>query len=468
MVDVLATSITGADAVISESDIEGLRAGFRGTVLCPGDYGYDEARKVWNGMIDKKPALIARCAGVADVITSVNFARENSLLMSVRGGGHNAAGSAVCNGGLMVDLAGMKGIRVDLEGLTVRAEPGVLLADLDHETQAFGLAAPAGTVSDTGIAGLTLGGGLGWLAGEYGLTCDNVVSMDIVTSDGRLLTASATGHPDLFWGLRGGGGNFGVITSFEYRLYPVGPMVLGGMVIHPFDKAREVLRFYDDFAAAIPDQMNTLGGLMTTPEGQLAVSIAACYHGSFEEGEKALKPLREFGPPLMDTIGPMPFVEVQKMLDQATMRGNQYYIRSNFMGALTNEAIDILVSHFANVTSPLSGAFFQQLGPAANRVDLDETAFAHRNARYELVEFGAWTDPGESEIHIRWVRELAEKMYPFSTGGVYVNQVGWEAEEGEDQIRAAYGRHYDRLAALKEKYDPSNLFRHNQNVRPRT
>ena len=468
MVDVLATSITGADAVISESDIEGLRNSFRGTVLCPGDDGYDEARKVWNGMIDKKPALIARCAGVADVIASVNFARENSLLMSVRGGGHNAAGSAVCNGGLMLDLAGMKGIRVDLEGLTVRAEPGVLLADLDHETQAFGLAAPAGTVSDTGIAGLTLGGGLGWLAGEYGLTCDNVVSMDIVTSDGRLLTASATEHPDLFWGLRGGGGNFGVVTSFEYRLYPVGPMVLGGMVVHPFDKAREVLRFYDDFAAAIPDQMNTLGALMTSPEGQLAVGILACYHGSLEEGEKALKPLREFGPPLTDTIGPMPFVEVQKMLDQAAQRGNQYYIKSNFMGALTDEAIDTLVSHFANVTSPMSGAFFQQLGPAANRVDPDENAFAHRNARYEMVEFGSWTDPGESEIHIRWVRELAEKMYPFSTGGVYVNQVGWEAEEGEDQIRAAYGRHYDRLAALKQKYDPSNLFRHNQNVRPRT
>ena len=401
-------------------------------MLCPRDGGYDEARKIWNGMIDKRPALIARCVGVADVIASVNFARDNSLLMSVRGGGHNVGGSAVCESGIMLDLSLMKGVRVDPVSRTARAEPGLLLGEFDRETLAMGLATTAGTVSDTGIAGLTLGGGLGWLASKYGLTCDNVLSMDVVTADGRFLTASAAENEDLFWALRGGGGNFGIVTSFEYQLHTMQPTVLAGTVRYPFDKAKEALRLYDDFAATIPDEMNTISSL-SIQESQPVMDVLVCYSGPFEDGERALKPIREFGPPILDDVRLRPYLEVQRMLDEATLPGRQYYIKSVFMSELTNEAIDTIISHFSKVASPLSLVSFQQVGPAANRVDPDENAFAHRDARYEMVNFGAWEDPGEFEIHVQWVRELAEKMQPFSTGGVYVNQVGWDAEEGEDQ-----------------------------------
>ena len=466
MVDLQVMTNTGAHTMLEEAAVEGFKSSLRGEMLCPGDEGYDEARKVFNGMVDKKPAIIARCAGVADVINSVNFARTNVLLVSVRGGGHNIPGNSVCDGGMMIDMSRMRSVRVDPVGRTARAEPGVLWAELDHEGQAFGLATTGGTVSDTGIAGLTLGGGIGWLAGKHGLTCDNLLSADIVTADGQFLTASATENEDLFWGVRGGGGNFGVITSFEYQLHPVG-QVLAGMVIHPFEKAKEVLKFYRDFSSAIPDEVNTVAGLLTTPDGQPAIAIIACHSGSIEAGEEALRPLREFGPPLADQIHPMSYEEVQTLLDAIAIPGRQYYIKSLFMKDIGAEAIDTMIAHFSKVTSPLSGIMFQQLGNATNRVGSGETAFSHREARYEWVCLTAWEDPGESEIHIRWTRECAEAMHPFTTGGIYVNQIGTEAEDGVDQIRAAFGASYQRLVALKNKYDPTNLFSHNQNIRPR-
>jgi hypothetical protein len=465
MEDLRVTTTTGADTVIEGAVVETFKASLRGELRCPGDAGYDEARTVWNGMIDKRPGLIARCAGVADVISAVNFARTHQLLVSVRGGGHNIPGNAVCNGGLMIDLAPMRSVRVDPVQHTVRAEGGVIWGDFDRETQAFGLATTGGSVSDTGIGGLTLGGGLGWLAGKYGLSCDNLLSADVVTADGTWLSASASEHADLFWALRGGGGNFGIVTSFEYQLHAVGP-VLAGMVIHPFVKAKEALAFYRDFAKAIPDEVNTIGGLLTSPDGNPVAVIAVCYNGGLDAGERVLRPLREFGPPVADQIRPMAYREVQTQLDAATVRGRRYYIKSSFMRSISDDAIDTLIERFATVPSPLTLVFFQQLGNAANRVGAQETAFSQRDALCEWGCLSSWLDPAEDGANIRWTRELAEAMQPFSSGGAYITQMGVEAEEGADRIKAAYGPNYERLAALKHKYDPTNLFRHNQNIKP--
>jgi len=465
MGDLRINTTTGPETVIEAAAVERFKASLRGEMLRAGDDGYDEARKVWNGMIDKRPALIARCAGVADVISAIAFARTHRLLVSVRGGGHNIPGNAVCEGGLMIDLARMRSVRVDPGRRTARAEGGVTWGEFDRETQALGLATTGGSVSDTGIGGLTLGGGLGWLAGRYGLSCDNLLSADVVTADGKLLAASATENADLFWGLRGGGGNFGVVTSFEYRLHAVGPL-LAGMVIHPFPRAKEALAFYRDFAKAIPDEVNTMGGLLTSPDGDLVVVIAVCYNGSLEAGEKVLRPLREFGPPVADQIRPMAYHEVQTLFDGATVRGRRYYIKSSFMQSISDGAIDTLVARFSAVPSPLSFVFFQQLGNAANRVSAEETAFSHRGALCEWGCLSSWTDPADDGGNIRWTRELAEAMQTFSAGGAYITQMGLEDEEGAERIQAAYGPNYQRLAALKHKYDATNLFRHNQNIRP--
>jgi FAD/FMN-containing dehydrogenase len=402
---------------------------------------------------------------VADVIHAVHFARTHNLLVSVRGGGHNVAGNAVCEGGLMIDLAQMKSVRVDPLRRTARAEGGVTWGEFDHETQAFGLATTGGTDSTTGIAGLTLGGGLGWLAGRYGLACDNLLCVDIVTADGRFLVASATENADLFWGVRGGGGNFGVVTSFEYRLHPVGP-VLAGPVLYPFERARDVLRFSRDFSSTIPDEVNTVCLLTTSPDGVPVVVIAACYNGAIEVGEKALKPLRAFGPPLADHLRPMPYTEIQSLVGSMNPPGRQNYWKSSFMKGISDEAVDTLVASCATVPSPLSQVVFQQLGNAANRVRNDDTAFNHRDARYELLMSSVWLDPGEYKVNVEWTRRLAEAMAPFTTGRAYVNQMGIEVEEGADRIKAAYGSNYERLVALKNKYDPTNLFRLNPNIKP--
>ena len=465
MPDLSMTTSTGSHIVIEGTTVETFKTSLRGELLRPGDTDYDEARKVWNGMIDKRPGLIARCTGVADVISAVDFARTHQLLVSVRGGGHNIPGNAVCNGGLMIDLACMRSVRVDPVRRTARAEGGVTWGEFDHETQAFGLATTGGSVSDTGIAGLTLGGGLGWLAGKCGLTCDNLLSADVVTADGKLLVASASEHTDLFWGVRGGGGNFGIVTSFEYQLHPVGP-VLAGMLLYPFTQAKEALAYYRDFAKAVPDEVNTMGGLLTSPDGDLMAVIAVCYNGSLDAGERVLRPLREFGPPVADQIRPMAYREVQTQLDAAAVRGRRYYIKSSFMRSISDDAIDALIDRFANVPSPHTLVFFQQLGNAANRIGAQETAFSQRDALCEWGCLSSWVDPAADGVNIGWTRALAEAMQPFSSGGAYITQMGVEAEEGADRIKDAFGPNYEQLVALKNKYDPTNLFRHNQNVKP--
>ena len=465
MADLSFATIYGDYTIISAAELADFRASLHGASLLPGDAGYDDARRVWNAMVDKRPALIARCSGTADVINSVNFARENGLLISVRGGGHNFPGNSVCNDGLMIDLSHLTGIRVDPASQTVRAQGGAKWGAFDHETQAFGLAAPGGTDVDTGIAGLTLGGGIGWLSGSYGLSCDNLIAADVVTADGRMLAANADENPDLWWALRGGGGNFGVVTSLEYRVHPVGPAVLAGYLVYPYDCAREFFARVDEFTATMPDEMNLITFLTTLPDGGgKACSILLCYYGSIKDGERIIRPLREFGPPLSDGVRPMPYAEAQKLA--AAPQGRQNYLKSHFMRELSNDALDITLEFFDQATSPLSSVLFQYLGNGARRVPADETAFGHRGALCEWAANGVFLDPGESEVHIRWVRDFAAALSPFSSGA-YINQVGTEAEEGAAEIQTAFGDNFQRLATLKRKYDPTNLFSHNQNIRPR-
>src|ERR1700730_9407147 len=465
MTDLRVATITGEETTLDGATVDGFRASLRGQLICPGGPGYDETRKVWNGMIDRRRALMARWAGLADVVAAVRFARTRELFVAVRGGWHNAPGVAVCEGGLMIDLAGMRGVRVDPGQRTARAEGGATWADFDRETQAFGLATTGGAISHTGIGGLTLGGGLGWLAGKYGLVCDNLLSVDLVTADGTVLVASATENADLFWGLRGGGGNFGVVTSFEYRLHPVGP-VLAGPVLYPFAKAKEALALYRDFAGSIPDEVNTLGALLTSPDGDPVAAIAVCYNGSHEAGEKALRPVRAVVAPLADEIAPTPYCKIQTLFDEAFVRGRRYYFKSNFTQRISDEMIDTLVEHFRAAPSRMSMVYFQQLGKAANRVGPTATAFSHRDALCEWGCDALWLDPADDAANIRWAREVAEAMLPFTTGSDYVNHIGLEAEEGTDRIKAAYGASYGGLVALKNRYDPTTLFRHNQNIKP--
>ncbi len=449
--------------MLHEAVVQDFGNSLRGDLLQPGDAGYDAARAVWNGMIDRHPALIARCRGAADVIAAVTVAREHGLLVSIRGGGHNVAGNAVCDGGLMIDLSLMQGARVDPAARTVRAEPGLRWRDLDHETQAFGLATVGGTISTTGIAGLTLGGGTGWLSGKYGLTCDNLLAVDGVTADAVLRRASATDHADLFWGMRGAGANLGVVTSFEYQLHPVGPLILGGMVVHPFDRARDVLRFYRDFAAGQPDELTTYAGILTMPDGAMVVALVACYAGSTEAGERALAPLKRYGPPIADMIGPMPYTAFQSMLDGAFPVGRQNYWKSGYLPAIGDEAIDTVVAYAQAVPSPHTVVLLEDFHGALGRVDSTAMAFSHREAAHGLLILGNWSDPGESERNIRWTRDFFAAMRPHLSRGVYVNDLG---DEGSERVRDAYGANYERLVALKTKYDPSNFFRLNQNIAP--
>ncbi len=459
------TVVTFDAKVLDEGILEAFRKSLRGDMVRHGDDGYDAARKVWNGMIDKNPALIVRCTGVADVISCVNFARTNNLLVAVRGGGHNVAGNAVCDGGMVIDLSRMKGIRVDPKARSVRAEAGVIFGELDHATQAFGLATTGGIVSTTGISGLTLGGGLGWLMRQYGLACDNLLSVDIVTANGQFLTASATENADLFWGLRGGGGNFGVVTSFEYKLHTLGRM-LAGLLIHPVPMAKKGLQFYREYTSTARDELFSLAALLTSPEGMPVVGFLVGYNGSVDEGEGVLQPIREFGPPVADQVRLTTYGELQTIQDASYPPGLLNYWKSNFLKDLSDEAIDTLITHFATVPSPLSSVAIEHLGGAVGRVGRDETAFNERDEQYNLIVTSIWRDPKESERNIQWARELWESMQPFSTGSVYVNYLGQERDEGSERVRAAYGAKYDRLVALKNKYDPTNFFRLNQNIKP--
>ncbi len=459
-------SSSGASNVViapGKQTIETWRARLRGDLIQPGDQDYDAARAVYNAMVDRHPALIVRCAGVSDVISALDFARTNNLLISVRSGGHNIAGRALCDGGLVVDLSRMKGCRIDPIQRIARAEAGLTWREFDHETQTFGLATTGGIISSTGIAGLTLGGGLGWLMRKYGLSCDNLTAVDLVTADGQFLTASASAYPDLFWGMRGAGTNFGIATSFEYRLHPVSS-VLGGMLIHPYAKAREILRFYRDFTATAPDELTTYANLLTTPEGEPVLAIILCYNGPIEVGEKVLRPLRAFGPPVADQVAPIAYQEMQMLLDASFPPGLQNYWKSSFLRDLSDEAIDTLVAHFATVLSPLTALVVEHFGGAVERIGQDETAFSPRDHHYNFLIISRWTDAAESERHIRWTRELWDMMQPFAVEAAYVNYL---AEEESERVQGIYGAtKYERLVALKNKYDPTNFFRLNPNVKP--
>ena len=465
MTDVRIATTDGVGKVLESSAVQAFGDELRGPLITPDHSNYDDTRKVWNGMIDRRPALIARCGGVADVIASVRFARDHQLLFSVRGGGHNTPGIAVCEGGLMVDLAGLRSVRVDPARRTARAEGGTTWSEFDRETQAFGLATTGGAISHTGIGGLTLGGGLGWLAGKHGLACDNLLSVDLVTAEGTMVTASAGENPELFWGLGGGGGNFGVATSLEYRLYPVGPL-LAGPIMYPFAQAQQALQLYRDFATSIPDEVNTIAALMTSPEGDPLAAVVLSYNGSIDAGEKVFQPLRGFGAPVADLVAPMPYRQLQTLFDEAFARGRRYYFKSNFARAISDDAIATLVEQFATAPSKMSMVYFQQLGNAANRIGASDTAFSHRDALCEWGCDAVWLDPSEDAANIAWARQVAEAMRPFTSGSDYVNHIGLETEEGADRIKAAFGANYDRLVGLKNRYDPTNLFRHNQNIKP--
>ena len=459
----MATSLmNAAGAAVGDSAIEQLRAACQGVVIRPGDSLYDSARRIWNASVDKRPGLIVRCSGLADVIAAVRFAREQNVLVAIRGGGHNVGGRALCDGGLVIDLSPMKGIHVDAAARRVRAQPGVTLGGLDRETHVYGMAVPLGAVSKTGIAGLTLGGGVGYLCRKYGLACDNVVSFEIVTADAKVLRVSADEHPDLFWALRGGGGNFGVVTSFEYRLHPVST-VLGGLILHPRDKATDLLKFHRDVSASAPDELATYVGLIHTPDGTPVVGFVTCYCGDLDTGAKVMQPLRDFGSPLLDAVQPMPLPQMQQLLDGAVPEGNQNYWKSTFVRELSDDAIETIVRHSNADTSPLTAVLVEQYGGAVSRVPDDESAFGNRQAQYDLAILTQWVRPEESERHITWTRAFAEAMEPFRSGAYLLNFLG---EESDDTIRASFGSNYARLVETKAKYDPTNFFRVNQNINP--
>jgi FAD/FMN-containing dehydrogenase len=454
-----------ASGTLSKAAVEQFARGLHGQLLRPGETGYDAARTIWNAMVDKRPAMIARCTGVSDVLRSVDFARNHGLLLSVRGGGHNVAGNAVCDGGLMIDLSPMKGIRVDARQRTARADGGCTWRDLDHETAAFGLATTGGIIPATGIAGLTLGGGLGWLMRKHGLSCDNLVSADVVLANGELVTAGPTENSDLFWGLRGGGGNFGIVTSFQYRLHPI-DQVLGGMVVHPLERAQEVLGFLREFTNTAPDELVCMAVLLTGPDGAKMLAVVTCYCSPLGEGERVLRPLRQFGRPAADQIAPISYVQLQGLLEAGFPPGLQNYWKSSFLRDLSDEAAAVAIEAFQQIPSSSSAIAFEQLGGAMSRVGEDDTAFGHRSAPFNFLVVSSWSDPADSARQVGWTRSLAGAMQPFSAGGVYVNYLGQEADEGRERIRAAYGpAKYERLLALKKKYDPGNLFRINQNIR---
>jgi FAD binding domain/Berberine and berberine like len=457
---------------IGRQDLEGLRARFRGALLLPGEEGYDEARRVWNGAIDRKPALIARCAGADDVVEAVRFARERDLLISVRGGGHSVAGHAVCDGGVMIDLSLMKAIRVDPAAKTARAAGGVLWGELDRATQGAGLATTGGVISHTGIAGLTLGGGLGHLMRKHGLTVDNLLSVDLVTAEGERLHVDEANEPDLLWGLRGGGGNFGIATAFEYRLHQVGPMVLAGPVVWPLSDARDVFGFLDGFAATAPDDLGmTLATRLAPPMpflptdqyGKPVVILLPVWAGDPAEGRKAIAPLLEVGTPIAELVRPMPYVAFQSMLDGGAPHGMHYYWKSHRVPTLSPEVIDVLVGLVEGITSPFSQVNGWAVGGAVNRADPASTAFGEREPGFHLNAVAAWPPPNpEADRHIAWVREGWEELRPYGEG-VYVNFL---SDEGEAGLDAAFGDRLGRLRALKDRWDPTNAFRLNANIAP--
>ena len=462
--------LDGATEAVAQSDIDSLAASLRGALIAPEDAEYDAARCVWNAAIDRRPALIARCAGTADIIHALRFATGRGILTAVRGGGHNIAGNATCDGGLVIDLSAMRGIRVDPEARTARVEAGATLFDLDHETQAFGLAVPLGINSTTGVAGLTLGGGFGWLTRNHGLTVDNLLGADVVTADGELVHASEDEHADLFWALRGGGGNFGIVTSFEYRLHPVGPTVLAGPIVHGLANARQVLDQYRELAARAPDALSVWAVLRQAPplpfldesvHGREVLILALCYDGPIEEGEKAALPFRELGEPIADAVAPVPYAAFQQAFDPLLAPGARNYWKSHNLTGLADGALDTLLRYAGDLPTAECEIFIGQVGGMSSRIPRDATAYPHREASFVLNVHTRWRDPADDERCITWARQFFGDMEDYATGGVYVN---FMPTDESDRVRMAYGSHWDRLIGVKRRYDPDNFFRLNQNI----
>ena len=445
-------------------DIKSFRSVFQGQVFEPADAGYNQARQIWNASVSKHPRMIARCSGIADVIAAVNFGRANKLLTAVRGGGHNVGGRALCDDGLVIDLSGMKSVFVDAASRRVRVQGGATLGDLDRETHVFGLAVPSGIVSKTGIGGLTLGGGVGWLIRKYGMSIDNLLSAQVVTADGKVLTASASENDDLFWALRGGGGNFGVVTSFEFQAHPL-TTVLGGLLLYPRGMAMDVIRNFRDYMTSAPDELTAYAALLHGPDGSPLVAVIPCYCGDLAEGERVLQPLRKFGSPIVDGVQAIPLPAMQSLLGPSFPDGNQNYWKSTLQRELSDDAIRAIVEHANQLHSPLSFVVLEYYGGAAGRVPNDATAFPHRNLPWDILFIAQWTDPEQTNLHREWARSGEERLRPFSANAHLLSALDVEAE---DVIKTAFGANLPRLAAIKQKYDPANFFRVNQNIHPGT
>jgi FAD/FMN-containing dehydrogenase len=462
----------GGAAVVAQPTVAALRERIGGAVLTAGDEGYDTARSVWNAMVDRRPALIVRCTNAADVRAAVEFASRAGAVLAVRGGGHNIAGSAVCDGGVMIDLTPMKSVYIDPVKRTARVEPGVTLGEFDHAAQAHGLVTPTGINSTTGIAGLTLGGGFGWISRKFGLTADNLISAEVITADARLLRASERENPDLFWALRGGGGNFGIVTSFEFRLHALGPDVMSGLIVHPISRARDVLKRYRDVVAAAPDELTCWFVMRAAPplpflpkevHGTGILALAACYAGPMDAAEQAMKPLRAIGVPIADVIGPHPFVGWQTALDPLLTPGARNYWKSHSFAALDDGLIDVLVDYASRLPSAETELAFAQLGGVINRIAADATAYPLRDVAFHINLHTRWRDSKDDANCIAWARSLFDACIPFASGGTYVNFI---PEDDKDGVKRAYLGNAARLAVIKAKYDPQNLFRINQNIRP--
>jgi FAD/FMN-containing dehydrogenase len=462
----------GASAAIAGEDLDALRNAVRGTVCLPGEAGYDEARTIWNAMIDRHPGAVVRCASADDVIRAVRLARDHDLLLSVRSGGHNIAGNAVCDGGLTIDLSAMKSVRVDPTKRTARVEPGATLGEFDKESQAFGLATPVGINSTTGIAGLTLGGGFGWISRKHGLSVDNLLAADVVSAEGEFLHASETENPDLFWAIRGGSGNFGVVTSFEFRLHPVGPEVLSGLIVHPYSEARRLFDGYRRFVAEAPDELTAWVVLRKAPplpflpedwHGKEVMIFALCYAGDMAAGEKAVAPLRALGEPIADVVSPHPFAGWQAAFDPLLTPGARNYWKSHDFAQINDAAVDAIIEYAGKLPTPECEIFVAHLGGAVNRTAPDATAYPHRDAEFVMNVHTRWQEPSQDAECMQWARDFFNQTAPHATGGVYVN---FMPEDETDRTQGAYGANYRRLAAIKTKYDPGNLFRMNQNIQP--
>lgn len=476
MPEIRIASLAGGNIGVPEEAIGRLSEGLRGRLIRPTDGDYHEARAVWNGMIDKRPALIVRVAGVADVIRAVSFCREHGVLVAVRGGGHSVAGTSVCDGGVVIDLSLMRGVWVDPAARSATVQGGATWGDLDQETQAFGLATPGGLVSDTGIAGLTLGGGIGLLCRKHGLTCDNLIAADVVTADGQYRHASETEHPDLLWALKGGGGNFGVVTNFVYRLHPVGPEITYVLPVYPVERATEVMRAYRDYALSAPDEV-ALDALMWSAgdaepyppalRGRPGLFILGAYAGPPEEGRRVLQPLLELGTPLIDLGATLPYLQAQRLFDEDYPAGQYHYWKSLYIDDVSDAALEAFVAQGLSRLSPATSVELFALGGAIASVPVDATAYGRRDAPFVLAVEANWTDPSENEAQVAWARGVWQAMQPYSRGGLYVNFPGM-GEEGAALLHATYGPNYARLVEVKTRYDPDNMFRLNQNIQPLT